>query len=343
MSENQSFVKRVLVVVGIVAATVLITWFLISSISVVLMVFASAILAVPITWAANYGRDRFRLPRWFSLTIVVIILIGFLVGLGALAIPTITGQAEELASNLLDSLEEITDFLERFSWGRELVRSVPRPQDLTQGGYSTVVSRALGIFSNTLQAVTWPLLVLLISIYFSAEPRMHIDGLIRLLAPRYRVRAHEVSDQLGHTIRWWLFGQGISMLVLGTGTTVLLWILGIPLAFFMGILTAFMTFIPILGPIIAGIPVVLISLTVSPARALVVGAFYLVLQNIEGSFLTPTIHRKIIAMPPALIISIQIVLASLIGFVGVLLAMPLVACGMVLVRMVYIEDVLERS
>ena len=70
----------------------------------------------------------------------------------------------------------------------------------------------------------------------------------------YRERAKDVSGHLGHILRWWLFGQGISMLILGVGTTILLWILNIPLAFLLGLVTAFMTFIPILGPIIAGVP-----------------------------------------------------------------------------------------
>ncbi len=341
MDSNGSFAKRSVIAVGIVTAIFLALWLVKSSITVVLMVFAAGVLAVPITWCANYGAGRFRFPRWLSLTVVVMVLVGFLAALGAITASRVGEQAGELGENLQQSLEEITDFLRRYPWGRAVVATIPKPGDLAQGD-SDLPSRVLGIFSNTVQGVTWPLLVLLISIYFSAEPRLHIDGLIRLLPPAYRDRAHEVSGELGHTIRWWLFGQGISMLILGVGTTILLVVLNIPLAFLLGLLTAFMTFIPILGPIIAGVPVVLVALSVSPGRALIVGGFYLVLQNLEGSFITPTIHRRIIAMPPALIISVQIVLAALVGFIGVLLAMPLVACAMVIIRMVYIEDMLER-
>jgi predicted PurR-regulated permease PerM len=344
MNPNGSFLRKTASVIAMLTASVLTVWLLVRSINVLLMVFASMVLAVPIAQSADWGRNRLHIPRWLSLTISVLLLLGFLGGIGAIAIPTIADQSSQLYQNLGDSLEEITGFLSRFRWGRELTAALESPEQLLQGpegGFSETASQILGIFSNTINVITWPLLVLLISVYFSAEPHMYLEGASRLLPPSYRGRAKEVLGRIGHILRWWLFGQAISMLILGAGTTLLLWILDIPLAFLLGLLTAFMTFIPILGPIMAGIPILLISLTVSPLRALVVGAFYLILQNIEGSFITPTIHRKIIAMPPVLIISVQIVLASLIGFVGVLLAMPLVACAMVLVRMVYVEDLLE--
>ncbi len=344
MSINGEYIKRAVAVIGIITATVLLTWFFIRAVNVLLMVFAATVLAVPLTWMADWGRDRLKMPRWLSLTVSVLLLLSTLGGLGAVTVPTIMSQGEVLVENLMQSIEDLKGILGRFAWGRELVSTMEKPSEFfqgPQGDYSGAASRILGIFSNTLNAVTWPLLVILISIYFSSEPSMYINGFVRLLPPMYRERAKDVFRHLGHILRWWLFGQGISMLILGVGTTILLWILNIPLAFLLGLVTAFMTFIPILGPILAGIPILLIALTVSPGRAVIVGLFYLVLQNLEGSFITPTVHRRIIAMPPVLIISIQIVLASIIGFVGVLLAMPLVACGMVLVQMVYIEDMLE--
>ena len=346
MSTNGEYIKRAVAVIGIVTAIVLLTWFFIRATNVLLMVFAATVLAVPLTRLADWGRDRLKMPRWLSLSLSVLLLLSALGGLGAIVVPTVIGQGEVLVENLMHSLGELKEILSRFSWGRELLSVMEEPSEYFQGSegdYSGIVSRILGIFSNTLNAVIWTLLVILISIYFSSEPKMYIHGFVRLLPPMYRDRARDVFKHLGHILRWWLFGQGISMLILGVGTTLLLWILNIPLAFLLGLVTAFMTFIPILGPILAGIPILLIALTVSPGRAVVVGLFYLVLQNLEGSFITPTIHRRIIAMPPVLIISVQIVLASIIGFVGVLLAMPLVACGMVLVQMIYIEDMLESG
>ncbi len=98
--------------------------------------------------------------------------------------------------------------------------------------------------------------------------------------------------------------------------------------------------IPNLGPVLAFIPALLVALSEGMMKALYVSIFYLIVQNIEGNFLTPMIQRKFIHVPPVLILSIQVLLMTLIGFLGILLAMPLLACIMVLVQMLYVEDVL---
>jgi len=108
----------------------------------------------------------------------------------------------------------------------------------------------------------------------------------------------------------------------------------------LGAFTAIMTFIPNLGPIIAAIPTLGIALTVSVDTAIYVLIFYTILQSIEGYFITPMIHRRAINVPPVLIITVQFLIFYLVGFLGVLLAMPLIGCVMVLVKRLYIEDIL---
>lgn len=150
-------------------------------------------------------------------------------------------------------------------------------------------------------------------------------------------------DETALTIQWWLVGQLISMLILGTITTLGLWLMGMPYSLVLGIFTAFMTFIPNLGPILAGVPTLLVALTVSPAMAFYVAIFYIIIQSIEGYFITPMIHREAINVPPVLIITIQFLLYYLIGIIGVFVAMPLVACVMILIQRVYVEEILGDS
>jgi len=108
------------------------------------------------------------------------------------------------------------------------------------------------------------------------------------------------------------------------------------------VVTALMTFIPNFGPLIAAVPALLLAFSVSPMTGVYVLILLLVIQNLEGAFITPIIHRNMIALPPALIISVQVLLAAGVGFIGLLVAMPLVAVTMVLVERLYVEDVLER-
>ena len=348
--NNDEFIQKSIIAVSIVALAVMLIWLTIQTISTVLMVFAAIVLAIPLAWLADWGRCTFHVPRWISLCLAVMIILLILTGISLFMIPRAIGQYDALVRNLSEAIMELKGILGRYSWGASIAELLENPEmmlSISSNGESPatneVMSQVLGIFGSTLTAITWPLTAVLMSMFLAAEPEIYTRGFVRVFPPEKRRRVREVLQHMGHIIRWWLFGQGISMIILGVSTTVVLVAAGIPLAFVLGLFTALMTFIPILGPILAGIPIILVSLSVSPGHALVVGIIYLVVQNVEGSYVTPLVHRRIIAMPPVLLISVQLILGNLTGFVGVLLAMPLVAILMVFIHMVYIEDILEKN
>jgi predicted PurR-regulated permease PerM len=130
------------------------------------------------------------------------------------------------------------------------------------------------------------------------------------------------------------------MLCVGVITAAGLMLLGIPLALALGILAGLLNFIPYLGPILSGAPAVLIAFSQSPADALYTLAFFVFLQSLEGYVLTPMLQRRAVSIPPALGILAIVGLGSLFGAYGVLFATPLLLVVMVLVRMLYVEDVL---
>jgi predicted PurR-regulated permease PerM len=158
-----------------------------------------------------------------------------------------------------------------------------------------------------------------------------------------RGRAAEVLDELGYSLRWWLVGQLVSMVVLSTQLTLGLWLLGVPLAFTLGFLAALLTFVPYVGAVISTIPAVLIAWTESGSMALAVLALYIVVQNLEGYAITPIIHQKAVHIPPAVTLFSQMLMGIMWGALGVVLATPLAAVALVLVRKIYVEDVLGDS
>ena len=147
----------------------------------------------------------------------------------------------------------------------------------------------------------------------------------------------EVLAAVGSTLRWWLWGKLLGMLVIGVLTTLGLWRLGVPLALTLGLLAALLTFIPNIGPILAVIPAALLD---SPAKALYVLGLYLPIQTVESYLITPLVQRLTISMPSALTITAQLVLGVLLGAMGVVLATPLTAAAVVLMKMLYVEDAL---
>jgi predicted PurR-regulated permease PerM len=117
----------------------------------------------------------------------------------------------------------------------------------------------------------------------------------------------------------------------------------VPLAVALGLLTGILTFVPYLGPLLAAIPILLIAFVESPTLMLTVLVLYLLIQNVESSIIMPMIFRRTVHLPPVLTIIAQILLGAIFGFVGVILATPLMAAGLSLVKLIYVEDTLGDS
>ncbi len=154
---------------------------------------------------------------------------------------------------------------------------------------------------------------------------------------------NEVLESVGETLRRWLVGRAILMVVNGVFTALGLWLLGIPLALTLGTIAGLLNFVPNIGPIIAGVPAVLIAWTLGPVPALYVLLLYIFLQSLDGYVLTPLIQQRTVALAPALTITAQLLFGALAGTMGLLLATPLTAATLVLIRKLYLEDVLDEE
>ena len=117
--------------------------------------------------------------------------------------------------------------------------------------------------------------------------------------------------------------------------------IGTELALSLAILAALLTFIPNIGPILALVPAALLAMMHGPDKLIYVVSLYMGIQALESYVLTPLLQQQMIDLPPALIISMQILLGVLVGGLGIILATPLTAALLVLVKMVYIEDILQ--
>src|SRR5688572_11472924 len=209
------------------------------------------------------------------------------------------------------------------------------------GGFTSGLLGRFGSFLSSLLDLFAALVVVLFTgLFLAFDPKLYVRGVIRLVPPRYRIRAGEVLGALGYTMKWWLIGQGVTMTVIAIATSLGLWLLGVPLAFILGIIAGLFNFIPNFGPLFSMIPATLLALTISPGKAVAVVIMFLVLQNLEGNLLTPMIQRKSVDLPPALGIIAQILLSILVGAVGLMLAWPLAAVVVLGVKMLYVEDVL---
>lgn len=309
---------------------------------VLALLFASALIAIALRFLSDNLSRITRIPPVWSLSLVLLlIVVGTGVGFAAAA-PVFWEQMKELTKSLQQSIDQLVKMLRGTEGGQWLIEQIPETGDMT--GYGSEIWRGIaGLFGTTFGAITGVIVTLIVAIFLAYDPRLYIAGILRLVPKERRHRASEILVDLGHTLRLWMVGQLISMAVLFVSTWVMLWILEVPLAFLLGLITGLLTFIPYLGPIIALVPILLIAFVESPTLALWVLGLYLVIQNLEANVLMPIIFKKTVHLPPALTVVAQLLLGGMLGFIGIILATPLMAVAMVLVRMIYVEDVLKDN
>jgi predicted PurR-regulated permease PerM len=220
-----------------------------------------------------------------------------------------------------------------------------KPQDETSvpptlSGQLGAATRYLFSFlSSTLAVLGGLALVLFLSIYIGAEPETYQKGMLHLVPHNARPRAAEVLKAVGMTLRRWLVTQLIAMVVIGVITTIALKLLGVKAALSLGLLAGLLEFIPLLGPLISAIPAVAMGFLDSPQKALLVALVYIGIQQVENHLLIPLLMKRGVDLPPAVTL-IGLALMSLVfGFLGMLVAVPLLAAIMVAVKLLYVEDV----
>jgi len=339
-SGAASLTRRAFAVTGVVITSVLLVLVLWRAMEVLLLMFAAVLLAVLLRFMSGTISRRTGLGATWSLSLVLLLLLsGLIAGVWAMG-PAVVVQVRELSAGMSESIEEMEALLRRNELGSWLLDNVP---EISPASAQQLWSRIGGIGATVVGAVGAFFVTLFVGIFFAYNPRLYVDGLLRLVPLERRARAAEVLEKLGSTLRWWLVGQLISMAFLWLSTWLVLHLLGVPLAFTLGLLTGFLTFIPYLGPLIALLPIAMVAFLHSPTLGLMAVAAYLVIQNIEGNVMMPIVFEKTVSLPPALTVVSQILMASLMGMLGVLLATPLLAVGMVLVQMLYVEDTLGDS
>jgi predicted PurR-regulated permease PerM len=201
------------------------------------------------------------------------------------------------------------------------------------------VTRFLFPFArSTIAAVAGLLLVVFLSIYFAADPELYRRGMLALLPARRRELASRVMDRLAHVLRKWLVTQLIAMAVIGGVSTIALLILRVKAAFALGLLAGLFEFIPTVGPILSAVPAVAMGFLDSPEKAALVALVYIGIQFLENHILIPLLMKGGMDLPPALTVITQALLALVFGFLGLMVAVPMLATVMVIVQMLYVDE-----
>jgi len=281
-------------------------------------------------------------PRMPALVMVVAAFAGLTAGFWILLWPLLSEQLSTVGRDLPQAAQQAAD------WFEAQLRSVAgqggadaevedRIRDRLGQQLGALAGGALPILNSALGAVTGLLLVLVVGIYTAASPGLYRKGFLHLIPPHHRDRVGEAFARSEHTLRRWMIGTLINMVIVALLVLPGLWILGVPAAIALAVIAGLFEFVPFIGPIFAAIPAIAVALTVSPTTALWVALLYIVVQQIEGNLIMPLVMRGAAHLPPALTVLFQAIMSVIFGFLGLLLAVPILAVVMVMVDTLYVE------
>jgi predicted PurR-regulated permease PerM len=196
-----------------------------------------------------------------------------------------------------------------------------------------------GFFSSTLAVLGGLILILFVAIFVAIDASTYHTGLMHLFPHRIRPRAGEVLSATATTLRRWLLTQSVAMLAVGALTAVVLLLLDVKAALALGIIAGILEFVPIAGPILAAIPGIAMSFLDGPEKAVYVTLAYIGIQQVEANLITPLLMKRGLEIPPVLTITAQGMLSLVFGFLGLLVAVPMLAAAIVPIKMLYVQDV----
>ena len=329
MSKNH---KSTLLLAAFLVLALLFVWYAAHSL---LVIFAAILLAIFLRGLSSLLRRVVPVTAGMSIGIVVVLL---LLVIGAsiwLLAPRIVQQLSELTDNLPRAFSGVAGRLQQSDFGRQLIKFVPRIEELTNRG-AGILTPASWIFSTSVGLIVNLVIILFVGLYLALDPERYVRGFLLLISPRHRSQTRDILSTMAATMRHWLVGRILLMVVDAVLTGIGLWLLGVPLALTLGLIVGFLSFIPNLGPLGASIPAILIGLLQSPTQALYVAILYIAVQTLDGYVFTPIVQQHTVRLPPALIITSQLIMGVLLGAWGVLFATPLVAAAIVLINQVYV-------
>lgn len=338
MKDGFAFAQRVLIATLVVVAVMTLLALVWYAADLLMLLFAAVLVSIPLRRLREFVRTTTGLGCGASLAVVILVLGAAFAGVVLLSAGRIASQADEFAAGLQSALEGLRRRYADNRWVQDALSRLPSLGELLIGGGA--LPSLTGFASTTLGAVINAAIVAIVAIYLAAQTELYSRGIKHLLPYRSRGRAGEVLGAIDEALGRWIMGRLVLMVINGALTAGALWAIGVPMAFTLGVIAGVLNFIPNFGPFIAAVPAVLIALVESPALALYTALVYLVVQMIDAYVLTPLVDRRSVELPPVVTVAAQLLLGVLFGFIGLLVASPFTATVMIVVKMLYVEDVL---
>ncbi|MEO6818776.1 MAG: AI-2E family transporter [Ginsengibacter sp.] len=336
--NNLNFSKKVWIAGGIISLIIISLLLFKILFSVILLTIAAILIAIYFLGCADFFEGKLNISRGLamalSIGINIILITAFFWFVGA----RLQNQVSQLSDSLPQTIENAKTHLQQSKLGSKALNYLNFSGD-SQKTFSVArkfLSSGFGIISDIY-------IVLLLAIFFITGHETYKTGIIKLLPQTARKKGKSLLDELYQVLKKWIKGQLFGFLFIAVLSGLGLWALRMPLILTLALIAGIMNFIPNFGPIIALIPAVLLGLMQGTNTAIWIVGLYTFIQIIQSTVTQPLIQKKMVNLPPGLVIFGQVAMGLLGGFWGVLLASPIVAIIMTTVNKLYVEKLNDEQ
>jgi predicted PurR-regulated permease PerM len=292
-----------------------------------LALFIAAGLDPVVSWLT-----RRRVPRWAAVIIVLLGVVGIVAGFLAAAIPPLAAQTSNLISELPHYAHTLQNHNSQLGRLNVKYHIQQRLSHLLATRGSSLIGGVLGAGALVLGAVTSTLVVLVLVVYFLAGMPQIKLFFYRLAPHSRRARVILLGDEIFIKVGGFVLGNVVTSVIAGLGTYLWMLAFGIPYPILLGLFVALMDLIPVIGSTIGGAVVSLVALTVSLPVAIATLAFYIAYRLAEDYLLVPRIMGSAVKVPAVVSVVAVLVGGALLGIVGALVAIPVAAALLLLLR-----------
>jgi len=323
---------------------ILLLLFVYSVADVLLMVFVAALFSLYLGGIADFLQARFNMPRGLGLAIAMLITIAVVAGVGFLVVPPVLGQTQDLISTLPRQITAWTASLRELVARYPVLQQVIHPDEVQRqlAGLATHASSVVPAVLNFLHGFIDLSAILVMGIYLASRPELYREGIIALAPPVHRELVRDILADLKRSLRAWIGGQMIAMVTLGFLTWMGLVALKVPFALAFGVFTGAAVLVPFFGSLLSTLlPALMVVGSGGLGQALLVVLLGMVIHVIEGNIIHPIVMERRVHLPPVLSITSVLVMGELLGLIGLLVAVPVLATTIVIVRRIYVHRLLE--
>lgn len=325
------FVYRAVLVLALLA----LAYLLAQLAEVILLAFGAVIVAVTLRTVAGPLHRRTPLSRSAALGLTVVAMLGTIAGFLALFGFQISQQISQVIESLPGALGELANNMRRNPLGALIVEQTEAARE-----NMNVVSKFPTIAMGALSGVASLFIAIVTGAILAAKPEAYRDGLVALFPPASRDRIRTALNHSGHALKLWLLGQFIAMATIGVLTGVGLWLAGVPSAIALGLFAGLAQFVPLVGPIASAVPGLILAASVGPETLVWALVVYVGVQQFESNLLTPIVERRMASLPIPITLFAVVAFGVLFGLPGVIVATPLAVVLYVLVKQLYLHDML---